>query len=104
MNAEQRQSAEEAVAMLAKEPATQFWADVLGELIEPARQIRSLNEAFARLGGLLIHLQELSQSSDLSRTEKARSQLVAIAATAWQAARDLGIESRSDAIGKDIPF
>ena len=83
--------------------APHFLADVV-TCEEPRLPIRSLNETFARLGVALIRLQELSQRPEVSRSEKAREQLIAIAATAWQAARDLGIESRSDAIGKDIPF
>jgi hypothetical protein len=36
--------------------------------------------------------------------EKARLHLLRIAATAMQAANQLGIESRQDAIAKEIPF
>lgn len=67
--------------------------------------VRSLTEAWARLGIAVLHFEEMTRlTGDPRKTERARTALVLVAATAWLCALQLGIESRSDAIGKDIPF
>lgn len=67
--------------------------------------MRTLSEAWYRLGLVLLRLENvIDRPGEMSRTERSREELVRIAATAWLAALQLGIESRSDAIGKDIPF
>ena len=81
-----------------------FLADVAAVRID-SLGIESLTEAWRRLRLALLRLENvIDRPGEMSRSERSREELVAIAATAWQAARDLGIEARADAIGKDIPF
>lgn len=67
--------------------------------------MRTLNEAWCRLGIAVLHYEEtINRPAEMRRNELAREALANVAATAWLAALHLGLDSRGDAIGKDIPF
>ena len=88
-------------------------AQLAGRPITSVRQAQQLiSDQAAALHSLVVDrvAPELSDFGTRERTEhvvpweQARQQLVEIAATAIQAADQLGIVSRQDAIGKSIPW
>lgn len=67
--------------------------------------IASLSEAWVILGRVLVGLQEtIDRPADQPRLFNARTRLVELAAVAWRAAKDLGLENVDSAISQDIPF
>lgn len=90
-------------------PRSDFLADVLSKVTDQlernAPHCDSLSAAWLTLGEQLMALRtEIDLPAGQRSVSLARRQLVAIAATAWKATLDLGIESAGDAVLKDIPF
>ena len=70
-----------------------------------AARVVSLGQAWLVLGDAMATLRiEIELPAETRSITSAREQLVRLAAVAWMAARDLGIEAKGEAIGKDIPF
>lgn len=89
-----------------------FVADALALAVqrEPERPIRSLAQAEAIIRqecfdlNLLILRDGCADKPPTWPWEQGRLHLLRIAAAAIQAARQLGLDSRQDAIAKEIPF
>lgn len=74
-------------------------------VVDDVEQIESLNHAWVELGAQLVALREEIDKPCGNRSHAfARRWLVGLAAVACRAARDLGMETDAEAIGKDIPF
>jgi hypothetical protein len=75
------------------------------ELVDP---IRAIDDATVRMHFLLGQLAGedwlIRSKPDGASWERYRDRLLLLAATAMQAAKQLGLDSRQDAIAKEIPF